>query len=240
MTFRHGKNAKAILGALDLSPYLTSIESSFDVETADTTTFGATWKSSIPGEISSKVDFSGYYDPAVGLVGMAVGLTADILTVGPAGVSAIGDPVRLFSIYEVSISESVPVGGIVAVKGSFMANGKVGIGYVLQPIVENTSVITGADRDDAAPTSTGWTSHLHIVAITGGSWVVTLQDAATNDWADLSGGGFTAATSGANLSQRLVSATATATVRRHVRYYAKRTGGSGGDTLTFQLMFARN
>jgi hypothetical protein len=71
--------------------------------------------------------------------------------------------------------------------------------------------------------------------------VVKLQDASASnfsDGADVTGGAFTAATT--PTSQRLQSATATTALRRYVRYVATRTGGAGGDGITFGLAYSRN
>lgn len=80
-----------------------------------------------------------------------------------------------------------------------------------------TSPATGADLG-ASPTSYsfGWVAYLHLIAFTGTSVTVTLQDSANNSaFTSLTGGAFTAAT-GRGV-QRLVSSSTTATVRRYVR-----------------------
>ena len=59
----------------------------------------------------------------------------------------------------------------------------------------------------------------------------------SNTYSDVSGGAFTAATG--VTSQRQTSATDTADLRRYVRYVATRTGGAGGDGITFSLVYAR-
>lgn len=68
----------------------------------------------------------------------------------------------------------------------------------------------------AVSTLFGWSAYLHVVAFTGTSVTVTLQDSADNvSFLALSGGAFAAATGiGA---QRMQSATLTDTVRRYVR-----------------------
>ena len=239
MTFYHGKSTKVMLGAVDVSAWLTSMGLSADADTADTTTFGATWKSALSGTVAGKVDFGGLYDPdEASLPTLFLTLLPGVLSYCPTGGAAIGDPARLVSAIEVAYGESVPVGGVVAVQGSFLADGTVGFAYVLHPLAEDTNTTTGADRDDAAATQTGWTAHLHVTAVDDGSWVVKLQDAATTDWTDVTGGAFTAAT-GAT-SQRLQSAADTTELRRHVRYVATRTGGIAGDGVTFFLAYSRN
>jgi len=63
MAFRHGKNAAFTLNTKDLSTFLTSIDLSFDLDAADTTTFGGTWRTSLAGIPGGTIDLSGYYDP---------------------------------------------------------------------------------------------------------------------------------------------------------------------------------
>ena len=63
-SFEHGRNTAVFLDGVNLSPYLTATDFSIDLDTADTTTYGSTWKSSIAGTIGAKVDFGGLYDPA--------------------------------------------------------------------------------------------------------------------------------------------------------------------------------
>jgi hypothetical protein len=238
----HGKNAKVFLGAVSLSPYLNSADFSVDIDTADTTTFGATWKTALAGTGGSKVDLGGYYDPAqFSLSTLLLSLVPGVLTVCPGGGTTIGDLARLIMPIDVAFSESAPVGGVVAIKASLAATSSVGFGYILHPLAADTDTTTGATRDDASASATGWMAHLHVTAVTAGSWVVKLTDASASnfsDGADVTGGAFTAAT-GAT-SQSLKSAAGTTALRRYVRYVATRTGGAGSDSITFVLALARN
>lgn len=242
MAFKHGKSATVLLDSVDLSAYLNAAEISIDVDTADTTTFTATWKTALPGTVGGKLEFGGFYDPGNSSIPDNVGddfsLTNGVLTFAPAGALAIGDRARIASITSSSYAESSPVGGIVGIKWGAMVSGVVGFADTLHVLGEDTNTTTGAEKDDTAATSTGWTAHLHVTAVDGGSWVVKLQDAAvSNTYSDVSGGAFTAAT-GAT-SQRLAGASG-ATLRRYVRYVATRTGGSAGDGITFALFYSRN
>lgn len=239
MAFIHGKNTSVYLGAIDLSPFLDSMELAADADFAETTTFHATWKTGLVGTIGAKVDYSGLYDPTELQLGtMLMAGTPGVLTYCPGGATAIGDRARLVDALETQFGQTSPVGGAVALKGSFSTATSVGFGDVLHPLAKDTNTTTGAEKDDGAATTTGWTAHLHVIAVDGGTWVVKLQDAASSgSYTDLSGGAFTGAT-GAT-SQRLVSASG-ATLRRYVRYVATRTGGSGGDGITFALAYSRN
>lgn len=240
MPFAHGKNTTVLLDAANLSPFLNSADVSFDVESADTTAFQSSWKTAIAGVLAAKADLGGMYDPTEltmrNLVGSDASLTGGLLTIAPA--PTIGERAHLLAILASSYAESSPVGGIVGLKWSVLASGTAGIGQLLHPLAEDTNTTTGAGKDDGGQTTTGWTAHLHVTAVDAGSWVVKLQDSSDGSaWADVSGGAFTAKTGPG--AQRLISA-AGATLRRHVRYVATRTGGSAGDGITFALAYSRN
>jgi len=243
MPFVHGKGTSVILDAVNLSPYLNDANVNYDVDAAETTVFQAGWKSFLAGQGQAKADLAGFYDPTEltmrNLIGADASLTGGLLTISPASTPpAIGDRAHLLSILASQYAESSPVGGVIALKWAVLANSQAGMGLVLHPLAEDTNTTTGADRDDGAATSTGWTAHLHVIGVDAGSWVVKLQDAATlPTYADVTGGAFTAKTAAG--SQRLVSASG-ATLRRFVRYVATRTGGSAGDGITFVLAYSRN
>lgn len=244
MPFVHGSKTSVYLGGLDLSPYLNAADWSSDQDTGETTTFGLSFKTFIAGTQGSKATFGGYYDPTVidleSTLGVDYSLTSGVLTVCPSGGGTIANDARLFSIATSNYTQTSPVGGVVGVKWTAQTSAPVGFGHVLHPMGADTNTTTGAERDDAAATSLGWVAHLHVTGITGGgSWVVKLQDAAvTNTYTDLTGGAFT--TTAVKSSQRLVSATNTTTLRRFVHYVATRTGGSAGDSISFQLSYSRN
>jgi hypothetical protein len=237
MPFAHGKSTQVLLGGLDLSSYLQAASTSVEVDTADTTTFASTWKSAISGTAGLKADLQGLYDPTLVAVRNLIDSGGGVLSVIPNGAGAIGSPIRLVPVASTSYAESSPVGGVIGFKWSVIAADRAGLGWTLHPLAEDTNTTTGADRDDTAATSTGWNAHLHVTAVDAGSWVIRLQDALTTDWTDVTGGAFTAATGATG--QRLQSA-AGATLRRHVRYIATRTGGTAGDGITFALAYARN
>jgi len=243
MPFLYGNKSSVYLGGLDLSPYLNAADWSTEQDTAETTAFGASWKSYIAGVQGSKASFSGFYDPTMldieTTLGVDWSLTTGVLTYCPRG-STIGDDARLMSISTASYAQSSPVGGVIAVKWEPATSAAVGFGKVLHPMGADTNTTTGAGKDDAAQTTTGWSAHLHVTGITGGgTWVIKLQDStADSGYGDVTGGAFTA--TGAKSSQRLVSATNTTALKRWVKYVATRTGGTAGDTITFHLSYARN
>lgn len=240
MTFKHGADTAVLLDGKDLSAFLNNTDFGVDVDTAPTSTYGSRWKTSIAGQVGAKVPFTGLYDPALTDILATLGVSpASIVTYCPAGALAIGDRARLLKVATTAYGESSPVGGVIAFKWTVDASEAVGFGDVLHLLAADTNSTTGAEKDDGAASASGWTAHLHVIAVTGGSWVVKLQDAAvSNTYSDVTGGAFTAAT-GATF-QRLQGAAVTTALRRYVRYVATRTGGTAGDSITFLLAYSRN
>jgi hypothetical protein len=237
----HGKNSRIYVAAVERTAWLNSLDVGVDLDTADTTVFASTWKTAIPGTLAGTMSLAGFYDPAVSqFADLATAATeGTVITVCPGGGTAIGDPARMGVVTQSSYGESSPVGGVVAFTSAFTMVGAVGLGYLLHPMSEDTNDTIGATRNDGAATSTGWTATLHVTAVDGGSWATYLQDSANGtDWAGVADASFSAVTGAA--SQRLVSASATTTLRRYVRYYNVRSGGSAGDGITFAIALARN
>lgn len=240
MAFKHGKNAEVWLDGANVSSYFRNMEFSGEADTAETSTFGSSWKTHVPGQAQGNVSLEGLYDPALTSPVTALGATSgSVLTIGPSGLTAVGDRARLVSMLASEYAETSPIGDVVVFNLSITGDGLTGFGEVLHALTEDTNTTTGSTKTDAAATTTGWTAHLHVTLVDGGSWVVKLQDASASnfsDGADVSGGAFTAATG--VTSQRLSSA-AGATLRRYVRYVATRTGGSAGHGITFGLAYSR-
>lgn len=63
MAFRHGRFAEITVNGTALSTFCDSAEINIDVDAAETTTFGKTWKTNIPGLAGGSVTLSGNYDP---------------------------------------------------------------------------------------------------------------------------------------------------------------------------------
>lgn len=129
MAFRHGRFAEITVAAADLSDYCDSADLSIDVDTADTSTFGLTWKTAITGMAGASVDLSGNYDPTatVGPAAVLTGLIGDdpfAVTVYPGG-NITGQASRAFSAILTSYKESSPVGDKVTFSASLLVTGPV-------------------------------------------------------------------------------------------------------------------
>ena len=129
MAFKHGKSAALTLNAVPLGTFIYEMETSFDTDLADTTTFGATWKAGLTGISGGKLDISGYYDPTAATGPGAV--LFPLLTAGTAVTGLIypGGTASGQTLYTVTASgtngcivlsytETSPVGGIVGFKSS--------------------------------------------------------------------------------------------------------------------------
>ncbi len=238
MAFVHGRTTEVYWNGSNYSSLFNSASLSATGETADTTAFGATWRSSIAGLLTATASFSGFYD-GIALTWLgALGSDGGVLTYLPGGDTNIGDPARLLSVIETTVTISAPVADVVAVALDMQVQASVGFGQVLHPLSEDTNTTTGAEKDDASATATGWQAHLQVTAVDAGTWTIKLQDAAvSNTYSDVTNGAFSAVTTAG--AERLVSATTTAALRRFVRYIATRSGGTAGDGITFSLTYAR-
>jgi hypothetical protein len=130
MAFRHGKNAVVTVNAVDLSTFCDNLDLAIDVDTADTTTFGSSWKSALAGVAGAKLDLSGDYDPTAS-TGPASAIWAcitggvPVAIVHKPGGTASGQRTNSFNGIITNYTESSPVGGIVTFKASILATGAV-------------------------------------------------------------------------------------------------------------------
>jgi hypothetical protein len=115
MAFRHGKYAVVTLNSVDLSTFSDSAELTIDIDTADTTMFGSTWKSSIVGLAGAKGSLSGAYDPTAttgpssAIWAVITGGVPVTLVYKPGG-TASGQRTNTASAIVTSFQESSPVG----------------------------------------------------------------------------------------------------------------------------------
>lgn len=130
--FRYGAKALVTVNAVDLSAYCDEGGISIDVDTAETTTFAATWKTFIEGLATAKFTLKGNFDPTV-TVGPAVVLSgligggAKSIVFNPAG-TATGELKRTVSAILTSYGEDSPVGGKVTFTAAFQGTGAVTFG----------------------------------------------------------------------------------------------------------------
>lgn len=127
MAFRHGRFAEITIDGNDLSAYCDSADLKIDVDTAETTTFGKTYKTSIPGVAGGSIDGAGNYDPTA-TTGPAAVLTSLIgaasfpVVLYPGG-NVSGQISHSFNALLTSYEESSAAGDKVTFKFSLLADG---------------------------------------------------------------------------------------------------------------------
>ncbi len=238
-----GRRTQVLFGGYDVSGYLDSADFSYDVDTDDTTTFSqsSSGRTHAPTLYTATLSTTGKWDPAQETLMTAVLATdASVLTYCPGGGTAQGDRARFMPVTVATYSDSEPVDGVVLFAWDLMAEGAVGLGVLLHPLAEDTNDTNGTTYDGTAATTTGARAALHVTAVDGGSWVIKVQHATASnfsDGADVTGLAFTAAT---GATAEIVSTAAGATLNRYIRTVATRTGGAGGDGITFSVAIARH
>jgi hypothetical protein len=130
MAFRHGKTAVVTVNAVDLSTFCNNLDFNVDVDTADTTTFGSTWKSAIAGVAGGKLSLTGDYDgtvttgPSSALL-LCIAGAVPVAVVHKPGGTLTGQRQNAFNALVTSFSESSPVGGVVTFKADLLVTGAV-------------------------------------------------------------------------------------------------------------------
>lgn len=127
--FRYGAKASVVINSVDLSTFSDQSGLTISVDTAETTSFAATWKTFIEGLASSTFTVSGQFDPTT-TSGPAAALTALIGTgshtcvFSPAGTVSL-ELKRTVSVILTNYGEASPVGGKVTFSASFVGTGSV-------------------------------------------------------------------------------------------------------------------
>lgn len=235
-TFRHGKNTVVLADQYDLSPYLNSLSATNEVDTLETTAFGAGARTYLTGHQNGTVSVEGMFDGTTDAVDevFAAALTNDNgqkMTVGSEG-TAVGSRAILLVAKETSYEVSSPLTEVVAVTGEVTADGGLAYGLLLTGRQSITGSLTGTSVDNTTATTNGFVAHLHVTANTrNGATTVKIQHSADNlTWVDLTT--FTSVTASTVTSQRV---TASGTVQRYLRAVATPGGTTGALTITVAL-----
>lgn len=130
--FRYGSKASAVWDSVDLSAFSDEGALDVSIDTAETTTFGVTYKTFIEGLAASKFTLKGKFDPTT-TTGPAAALTSRIgggsksMVYSPAGTVSL-ELKRTFNCILTSYQETSPVGGVVTFSASFQGTGTVVFG----------------------------------------------------------------------------------------------------------------
>lgn len=239
MAFIHGKSAALIHGAYNLSSFLNDATVGQDVETAETTAFGASAKSYIVGLKDAALSASGMFDGDANAVDevLAASIGSDTLSpvlLAPASNTA-GNRCYILQAKTTSYEVSSPVGDVVSVSYDAQADGGADDGVIL--VAANARTATGNDTsvDNTTSTSNGGVAQLHVTANTmNNTTVFKVQHSSDNStFVDLVT--FTTVASTTKTSERSTVAAAT-TVNRYLRVS---TTCNGSGSITYTTAFAR-
>lgn len=128
MAFKHGKAAEITVNSVALSAFCDTADLSIDIDTADTTTFGATWKTALAGLAGGTLEIAGSFDPTT-TTGPASALTSLIgddpfaVVYEPAGAAA--NQSRTFNAILTSYKESAKVSDKVTFSAGLLVTGAV-------------------------------------------------------------------------------------------------------------------
>ena len=238
MAFRHGKNTKVIVNATDLSSYFNDVSVNNMVETAETTTFGATGgsKTYVVGLNDGTVSVSGLFDGAAGAVDEVLtgvlGSSTDMnFTVAADGGLVVGSRCIIGQAIDTKYDVKAPVGGVVSVSADFQCDAGADPGVVLAGLSAISATGNGTSVDGSASSANGGVGVIHVTANSrNGTNIVKIQHSADNSsWADLVT--FTTVSATTTTSERISVATGT-TVNRYLRANYTVAGSSGSATIT--------
>jgi hypothetical protein len=237
MSFRSGKDTKALVSTYDLSPYLNEITSGLTIDTAETTTFGSLAKTYVTGLNDGAISFGGMFD---GEANAIVAIFEDIIendrtpviTIGYDGGLAVGRSAALAVAKQTTYEITAPVSDVVSLTGEFQVTSGIRQGVVLAAQEAITSTTDGTSVDNSASTSIGATANLHVTANTRSSaTTIKVQHSADNStWADLIT--FTSVPATTLTSETISSS---GTVNRYLRAQTTLAAGSGSITITIAV-----
>lgn len=238
MAYSHGSKAALHVNGRDYTTYLTSVSHGGTLDTAETSTLGATAKAYIPGLRDGALTADGLYDGAASAIDehIAAGFGVNgavACSYLPQG-DTVGNAAYVGKLHQVSYEIATPVDGVASITLEGQADGGLYRGVVLQNLAAKTSTGNGTSVDGTASSSGGYVAALQITAASGTlpSLTARVEHSADNStWATL--GTFTAATT-ANSSEVI---TGTGTVNRYLR--AAWTISGTGPSFTLGVSVAR-
>lgn len=235
----HGRNTVIYLGGYDLTSFFKKLQWAHTVAKADTTTFGATDETSLPGPRAAIATLNGLWDPTTpggshAVLSAIVGTAGQVLTTAPNG-NALAAPVEVASGFEGKYTPGSDIGTATTADAEFQASGGLFYGVVQHTLQAETVTGNSAYVDGLASSSNGWVAHLHVTAISGaGAQLVSkIQDSADHiTFADLTSAAFAAATA---IGGQEITGTGV------VRQYTQEVHTISGTTpsVTFLVAFAR-
>jgi len=245
MAFITGVTMKVLVNQYDMSSYFRSLNAAMNRDLYDTTAFGSTQKTAVPGFTVGT--FEGeilWEDPIVGTPAAPGNVFYEIeqssippiVSVAPEGLAA-GKRLWMIRGQKSTHTLKSTIDSLNVGNATFQSNDGFDVsGVSLHDLTAETSFpVTGTSVDNAAGTANGGVGFLHVTAIAGASPNLTfkIQHSTNNStWADLIT--FTAVTAVA--SERILVAAGT-TVNRYLRATVANTGTTS--SVNFVAGFAR-
>lgn len=243
MSFLTGTSLKIILNQYDITSYFRSLSVAGERSMYDTTVFGSTDKTVIPGIKSGTVSLGGLFEDTAttgapenvfsAIEGVA---TVPLLSAYPEG-WALGKRAYLLQAHKNNRTIAGVIDDLVSISAEFTDNDGYDFGLSLHALTAETSLpFTGTAVDNLAATTDGGVGFLHTTAIAGAdpAAIIKIQHAAVSTYADLII--FSDVSSLATGFQRVVVAAGT-TVNRNLR--ATITEGGTTSSITAAISFAR-
>lgn len=238
-TFKHGKGVVVLVDQYDFSAYFNDMSATTSVDTAETSTFGASAKTYVTGHVDGTISLGGYFE-STALVGTDQyfasklgNATKQKVIVMPGGHSN-GARASMLEADTTSYEVTSPIGDVVGASAEFQATDGVEHGVVLSAgsAVSATGNTTGVDN--GAATTNGGVGYLSVPTNTrNGNITVKIQSSADNStFADLIT--FTVVSSATATSQRVE---VTGSIPRYLRASYTVAGSTGSATPT--VAFAR-
>lgn len=240
MAVSHGRAATIFASGFNLSTYLNSVTLTGIADSAETSTFGTTSKSYIPGLLDGTLSLAGFYDGAtnadIDIINAALGNTTNaVVTHFPQG-DTFGNDGWGFAAFATSLAIDTNLGGAAAISSDLQSSVGAEILTSLHALGAETTATNSASVDNSASSATGGVAYLHVTAFSGTDLTIKVQHS-TNDstWVDLLT--FTQVTA-ANAKERVRTAALTTTVNRYTRTIWATSGGF--TSCTFVVGFGRN
>jgi hypothetical protein len=207
------------------------------VDTLDVTAINKSAMERIAGKLDGGIDYVTHFNPTADVHALLKTLPSTDQYLMYCRGTTLGSPAACMIAKQIGYDPTRANDGGVTLKTSAVANG---FGLEWGTLLTagkraDSSATNGTSVDLTASTTFGWQAYLQVLAFTGTSVTVTLEDSANDSsFTALTGGAFTAAT--AVGAQRLASSSSTATVRRYVRAVTSGTFS----TATFAVVLVKN
>jgi hypothetical protein len=236
MPFVSSQTSRIFVGSLAWSQFTRSKSLSMDTAMLDTTTINDSDASYIPGVNSGTMSLDMLLDNSGAAGSQFITLNTwkgatQVVTLCFEGTTR-GAPVWQAVADQANFTVNSGASDVVSVSGSYMTDGVVGYGVVIDPLTAITVDTNGTSVDNGAATSAGGIGQLHVTAFSGltSNSVIVEHSVDNAAWSTL--GTFTLATG--LTSERI---TVAGTVNRYLRV---RDDVTGTGSCTRIVSFARN